>query len=185
MPFGGSPRPARCCHWIGQQTLILPGSIADNIRLGRPAATRTEVERAAAAAGLSDVVARLPNGLDTELGEGAWGLSTGEARRIAIARAFLRDADLWVLDEPTSHLDPDAEADVIGALREAARGRTVIVATHSAPLAHAADTVLVASAATVHPPGRRSPYEPRRPAYRGWAGPGGSSPAPRSRARPQ
>ncbi len=130
--------------------MILPGSIADNICLGRPAATRTEVERAAAAAGLSDVVARLPNGLDTELGEGGWGLSTGEARRIAIARAFLRDAELWALDEPTSHLDPGAEADVIDALRVAARDRTVIVATHSAPLARAADTVLVVSDGTVH-----------------------------------
>jgi ATP-binding cassette, subfamily C, bacterial CydD len=139
------------CAWIGQQTVILPGSIADNIRLGRPDATRTEVERAAATAGLSDVVARLADGLDTKLGEGGWGLSTGEARRIAIARAFLRDAGLWVLDEPTSHLDPDAEADVIDALRVAARGRTIIVVTHSAPLARAADTVLVVSAGTVRP----------------------------------
>jgi ATP-binding cassette subfamily C protein CydD len=147
---GTLPPQLGSCAWIGQQTAILPGSIADNIGLGRPGATRTEIERAADAAGLSEVVARLPRGLDTELGEGGWGLSTGEARRIAIARAFLRDAELWVLDEPTAHLDQDAEADVIEALRVAARGRTVIMATHSAPLARTADTVLVISDGTVH-----------------------------------
>jgi ATP-binding cassette subfamily C protein CydD len=147
---GTLPPQLGSCAWIGQQTVILPGSIADNIGLGRPGATRTEVERAADAAGLSEVVARLPRRLDTELGEGGSGLSTGEARRIAIARAFLRDAELWVLDEPTAHLDQDAEADVIEALRGAARGHTVIVATHAAPLARAADTVLVISDGTVH-----------------------------------
>jgi ATP-binding cassette subfamily C protein CydD len=147
---GTLPPQLGSCAWIGQQTAILPGSIADNIGLGRPGATQTEIEQAADAAGLSDVAARLPRGLDTELGEGGWGLSTGEARRIAIARAFLRDAELWLLDEPTAHLDQDAEADLIDALRVAARGRTVIVTTHSAPLARAADTVLVISDGTVH-----------------------------------
>jgi ATP-binding cassette subfamily C protein CydD len=76
------------------------------------------------------------------VGEGGSGLSTGEARRIAIARAFLTNAELWVLDEPTAHLDRDAEARVIDALHGATQGRTVVVATHSAPLARSADTVL-------------------------------------------
>jgi ATP-binding cassette, subfamily C, bacterial CydD len=139
------------CAWIGQQTVILPGSIGDNVHIGRPAASRADVAAAVAAAGLADVVAALPEGLDTQLGEGGWGLSTGEARRIAIARAFLRDAGLWVLDEPTAHLDPDAEAQVIDALRAATQGRTVIVATHSAALAGCADTVLTIADATVQP----------------------------------
>jgi ATP-binding cassette subfamily C protein CydD len=130
------------CAWIGQQTVLLPGSIRDNIRIGRPGAGPSEVEKAVAAAGLTDVVARLPQGLGTSLGEGGSGVSTGEARRIAIARAFLSDASLWLLDEPTAHLDPEAEAHVIDALRRATRGRTVVVATHSAALARAADTVL-------------------------------------------
>jgi ATP-binding cassette subfamily C protein CydD len=137
------------CAWIGQQTVILPGTIGDNIRIGRPDASRVEVERAVAAARLNDVVAALPDGLDTQLGEGGWGLSTGEARRVAIARAFLRDADLWVLDEPTAHLDPDAEARVIDALRTATDGRTVVVATHSAALARSAETVLTVEDGTV------------------------------------
>ncbi|MGW0583770.1 ATP-binding cassette domain-containing protein, partial [Streptomyces sp. NPDC002920] len=92
--------------------------------------------------GLNTVIERLPDGLDTRLGEGGWGVSTGEARRIAIARAFLRGARLWLLDEPTAHLDADSEHDVVAALRRATDGCTVIVATHSAPLAATADTVL-------------------------------------------
>jgi ATP-binding cassette subfamily C protein CydD len=147
---GGAVAPQLgSCAWIGQQTVMLPGSIADNIRIGRPAASFAELSRAAAAAGLADVVAQLPEGLDTPLGEGGWGLSSGEARRIAIARAFLRDAELWVLDEPTAHLDPAAEAQVISALRVAAGGRTVVVATHSAALARAADEVVTVSGAAV------------------------------------
>ncbi|GAA4636780.1 thiol reductant ABC exporter subunit CydD [Actinoallomurus vinaceus] len=138
------------CAWIGQQTVLLPGTIRDNIRLGRPAAGPVDVERAVAAAGLAEVVARLPGGLDTPLGERGLGLSTGEARRIAIARAFLSDAELWVIDEPTAHLDPDAEAQIIAALRTATKGRTVIVATHSAAVARCADTVLGILDGTTH-----------------------------------
>ena len=146
---GPVPPDLGSCAWIGQQTVILPGSIADNIRLGRRDASLAEVRQAAAAAGLAGVLARLGRGLDTQLGEGGWGLSTGEARRIAIARAFLRQAGLWVLDEPTAHLDPDAEAAVIDALKAATGGRTVIVATHSAALARSAGTVLAIADGTV------------------------------------
>jgi ATP-binding cassette subfamily C protein CydD len=148
---GASPPRLGGCAWIGQQTVLLPGSIGDNIRIGRPTACRAEVQRAAAAAGLAGVVARLPDGLDTALGEGGWGLSTGEARRIAIARAFLRDAQLWVLDEPTAHLDRDAEAGVIDALQRATQGRTIIVATHSRALAGCADTMLDVAEGTTRP----------------------------------
>jgi ATP-binding cassette subfamily C protein CydD len=149
-PTGESPPHLGGCAWIGQQTVLLPASIGDNIRIGCPAAGRAEVEHAVAAAGLADVVARLPEGLDTLLGEGGAGLSTGEARRVAIARAFLSDAWLWVLDEPTAHLDVDAEAQVIDALHTATQGRTVVVATHSAPLARSADTVLSVADGALH-----------------------------------
>jgi ATP-binding cassette subfamily C protein CydD len=147
---GVSPPHLGGCAWIGQQTVLLPGSISDNVRIGRPAASRAEVDRAVVAAGLADVAARLPDGLGTPVGEGGWGLSTGEARRIAIARAFLSDAELWVLDEPTAHLDAAAEARVIDALHAATRGRTVIAATHSAALARSADTVLSLADRTLH-----------------------------------
>jgi ATP-binding cassette, subfamily C, bacterial CydD len=139
------------CAWIGQQTVILPGSVSDNIRLGRPGASQADIEQAAAAAGLAEVVARLPRGLDTGLGEGGFGLSAGEARRIAIARAFLRHADLWLLDEPTAHLDAESEAKVTAALHSATQGRTVIVATHSPALARSADTVLAITGTTLSP----------------------------------
>jgi ATP-binding cassette subfamily C protein CydD len=147
---GGTPPHLGGCAWIGQQTVLLPGTISDNIRIGRPTASLAEVQHAVAAAGLADLVARLPQGLDTPLGERGSGLSTGEARRIAIARAFLSDAELWVLDEPTAHLDPNIEAQIIDALRNATQGRTVIVATHSAAVARRADTVLSIANGTIH-----------------------------------
>lgn len=141
-PSGASEPWLGGCAWIGQQTVLLPGSIGDNIRIGRPGASLSDVEHAVHAAGLTAVVARLPLGLDTPLGEGGAGLSTGEARRVAIARAFLSDAGLWVLDEPTAHLDAGTEAEIILALRNATRGRTVVVATHSAAVARSAGHLL-------------------------------------------
>jgi ATP-binding cassette subfamily C protein CydD len=154
---GVSPPHLGGCAWIGQQTVILPGTISDNIRIGRSTASLAEVEHAVAAAGLADLVARLPQGLDTPLGEGGSGLSTGEARRIAIARAFLIDAELWVLDEPTAHLDANTEVQIIDALHNVTQGRTVIVATHSAPLAHSADILLSIADGTVHATGSAMP----------------------------
>jgi ATP-binding cassette subfamily C protein CydD len=146
---GFSPPHLGACAWIGQQTVLLPGSVGDNIRLARPSASPADIDRAVVAAGLADVVSRLPHGLDTPLGEGGWGLSTGEARRIAVARALLRDAGLWILDEPTAHLDADAEALVVDVLRTASRGRTVVVATHSLALAQCADTVFTLADGTL------------------------------------
>ncbi|MDP4504958.1 ABC transporter ATP-binding protein/permease [Nonomuraea turcica] len=136
--------------WVGQHTVLLDATVGDNIRLGRPDATDHQLEQAVDAAGLRPVIERLPGGLDTRLGEGGWGVSTGEVRRIAIARAFVRGAGLWVLDEPTAHLDADSEHDVVEALRRATRGCTVIIATHSAALAAAADTVLAIDNGRLH-----------------------------------
>jgi ATP-binding cassette subfamily C protein CydD len=149
-PAGASRPHLGACVWIGQQTVLLPGSIADNIRIARPSATPADIEHAVAAAGLTDVVARLPHGLDTRLGEGGAGLSTGEARRVAVARAFLRDTGLWILDEPTAHLDPAAEARIIDVLRTATQGRTVVVATHSPALARRADTLFSLADGILH-----------------------------------
>ncbi|WP_405863708.1 ABC transporter ATP-binding protein/permease [Streptomyces sp. NBC_00005] len=130
------------CAWVGQQTVLLDATVRDNIRLGRPDATEQQIRQAVEAAGLRAVIEGLPEGLNTRLGEGGWGVSTGEARRIAIARAFLRGARLWLLDEPTAHLDSDSEREVVEALRRATDGCTVIIATHSFPLAAAAHGVL-------------------------------------------
>ena len=123
---------ARLTAWIGQRPVLFAGTIAENIRFARPEATEAEIIEAARAARVSEFAATLPAGLDTNIGEGGFGLSGGQAQRVAIARAFLRNAPLLLLDEPTAHLDPATEADVLDSLRRLAIGRTVILASHSA-----------------------------------------------------
>ncbi|MGC8470098.1 MAG: thiol reductant ABC exporter subunit CydD [Acetobacteraceae bacterium] len=126
---------ARFTAWVGQRPMLFAGTIAENIRFARPEATDAEVAEAARLAHVDRFAAELPRGLETPVGEGGFGLSGGQAQRIAIARAFLKDAPLLLLDEPTAHLDPLSEGEVLEGLRRLALGRTVILATHSA-LAH-------------------------------------------------
>jgi len=123
---------SRMTAWIGQSPVIFAGTIRDNIRFGREDATDAEVEAAARAARIAQFADALPQGLDTPVGEGGYGLSGGQAQRVAIARAFVRNAPLLLLDEPTAHLDPATEADVLDSLGRLALGRTVILASHSA-----------------------------------------------------
>jgi ATP-binding cassette subfamily C protein CydD len=123
---------SRLTAWIGQRPVLFAGTIRENIRFARPEATEAEIDAAARAARVTEFAARLPAGLDTIVGEGGFGLSGGQAQRVAIARAFLKNAPLLLLDEPTAHLDPATEADVLESLRRLAIGRTVILASHSA-----------------------------------------------------
>ncbi|MBN8891841.1 MAG: thiol reductant ABC exporter subunit CydD [Rhodospirillales bacterium 70-18] len=127
---------ARLIAWIGQRPVLFAGSIRDNIRFARPEATEDEVAEAARFARLDGVAALLPQGLDTKVGEGGHGLSGGQAQRVAIARAFLKNAPILLMDEPTAHLDPLTEAEVLESLKRLTVGRTVILASHSAA-AHA------------------------------------------------
>lgn len=127
---------SRLTAWIGQQPMLFAASIEDNIRFARPEASETELAAAVAFARLDSLAASLPQGLRTLIGEGGYGLSGGQAQRIAIARAFLKNAPLLLLDEPTSHLDPATEAEVLDSLRRLAIGRTVLIASH-ASAAHA------------------------------------------------
>ncbi len=127
---------ARMTAWIGQRPMLFAGSIRDNIRFARPEAGDAEVAEAARAARIDGFAAALPQGLDTVVGEGGYGLSGGQAQRVAIARAFLKNAPLLLLDEPTAHLDPATETEVLEGLRRLTIGRTVILASHSAA-AHA------------------------------------------------
>ena len=127
---------SRLTAWIGQRPVLFAGSIRENIRFARPDAAAEEVEAAARAARVDGFAAELPKGLDTEVGEGGFGLSGGQAQRVAIARAFLKNAPLLLLDEPTAHLDPATEAEVLESLKRLAIGRTVILASHAAA-AHA------------------------------------------------
>ena len=122
--------------WIGQRPVLFAGTIRENIRFARPEATDPDIEDAARAAKVTEFAAALPQGLETPIGEGGFGLSGGQAQRVAIARAFLRDAPLLLLDEPTAHLDPATEADILDSLRRLTIGRTVILASHSSA-AHA------------------------------------------------
>lgn len=127
---------SRLTAWIGQRPVLFAGSIRDNIRFARPEATDAQIDEAARNARVAEFAASLPQGLDTPVGEGGYGLSGGEAQRVAIARAFLKIAPLLLLDEPTAHLDPATEAEVLESLRRLAIGRTVLLASHSSA-AHA------------------------------------------------
>ena len=122
---------SRLTAWVGQRPVLFAGTIRDNIRFARPEATEAEVEEAARNARVGEFAAALPDGLDTRVGEGGYGLSGGQAQRLAIARAFLKNAPLLLLDEPTAHLDPATEADVLDSLRRLALGRTVILVSHA------------------------------------------------------
>lgn len=127
---------SRLTAWVGQRPLLFAASLRENIAFGRPEATAAEIENAARRARVLDFAADLPHGLDTAIGEGGYGLSGGQAQRVAIARAFLRNAPLVLLDEPTAHLDPATEREVLDSLRRLTAGRTTILASHSAA-AHA------------------------------------------------
>jgi thiol reductant ABC exporter CydD subunit len=132
----------RLVAWMPQRPTIFAGSVADNIRLGAPGAVADEVGTAVAAAGLEPVVASLPDGLETRIGEGGRRLSAGERQRVALARAFLRDAPLLVLDEPTAHLDTETARSVASGIERLSAGRTTLLVVHHPALAAGADEIL-------------------------------------------
>ncbi len=128
--------------WVPQRPVILRGTVAENIRLGDAVAADARVVEAAVLAGADRFVRALPQGYATVVGDGGRPLSAGERRRIALARAFLRDAPLVVLDEPTADLDPDAADVVAEAVVRLASGRTTLLITHRPELVAAADRVV-------------------------------------------
>ncbi len=118
----------------------------DNIRLARPGATRGEIEHAAQMAGAAEFIQRLPRGYDTQIGERGVRLSGGEAQRLAIARAFLKDAPVLIMDESTSSLDPESERLIGLALERLMRDRTVLVIAHRLNTVYRADRIAVLQA---------------------------------------
>ena len=129
--------------FVPQRPMLFRGTVADNIRLGDPSATLDRVRAAAELAGAHAFVSRLPERYDTVVGEGGRQLSAGERRRIALARAWLRDARLVLLDEPTADLDPVSAALVGDTIERLRAGRTVLLVAHRPELVVHADRVVV------------------------------------------
>jgi thiol reductant ABC exporter CydD subunit len=128
--------------WVPQHPTVFSGTVADNIRLGNAGADQASVVAAARLAGADAFVRALPDGYETAVGDGGRPLSAGEERRLALARAFLSDAPLVVLDEPTADLDPES-AEIVGtAVERLANGRAVLLIAHRPELARRADRVV-------------------------------------------
>lgn len=143
LPRIDKPLWRRQLAWIGQHPVLFHGSIKENIRLGSPAAADADIQRAAAAARVTDFANRLPRDIDTLVGEQGWGLSRGQAQRVALARVFLKDAPILLLDEPTAGLDAENERLVLDGLQKFAAGRIVLMVTHRLENVREADKILV------------------------------------------
>ncbi|MFD3491701.1 thiol reductant ABC exporter subunit CydD [Streptomyces sp. NPDC058690] len=155
--------------WVPQRPQLFAGTIAENVRLARPDADDGAVTAALQDAGACDFVAELPDGAQTLLGEDGAGLSAGQRQRLALARAFLADRPLLLLDEPTASLDGETEAGIVEAVRRLAAGRTVLLVVHRPALLSVADRVVVLEPAAapergrVMVPGEAAAVVPRQP----------------------
>lgn len=133
----------RMIAFVPQDPYLFTGTVADNLRFAKPEATDEELKSAAEAAHLQEVIDRLPSGWDTKIGERGMALSAGEAQRLAIARALLRDSPIVVLDEPTSNVDLASERAIAEGLSRLTAGRTVVVIAHRFSTVVDADRVVV------------------------------------------
>ena len=127
--------------YVTQETHLFHDSIANNIAIAKPGATREEIMEAAKKASIHDFIMTLPKGYDTEVGELGDTLSGGEKQRIGIARAFLHDAPMILMDEPTSNLDSLNEGIILKSLKESARKKTVVLVSHRVSTMNVADVV--------------------------------------------
>jgi ATP-binding cassette subfamily C protein CydD len=135
--------------WIGQNPVLFHGTLGANIRMGNPQASPAALAAAMCAARVEEFARRLPQGLDSPVGEKGVGLSRGQAQRVALARAFLKDAPLLLLDEPTTGLDTENEALVLEAMGTLMAGRTVLYATHRLENLPRAERIVVLEAGRI------------------------------------
>ncbi len=152
---------------VDQEPYVFNASVEENVRYARPGASDEEVRAAARAAGLEDFLASLPEGGATPAGEQGMTLSSGERQRIAVARAFLADPAVLVLDEATANLDPASEERVIAGYEAVMAGRTTILVTHRFDLANKADRIVVLEGGRVVEQGRPEELTRRRGAFYG------------------
>jgi ATP-binding cassette, subfamily C, bacterial CydCD len=145
VPVGGIPAETwrERIAWVSQDSFLFNDSVEANIRLGRPQASQDEVEQAAKLANAHDFILELPNGYATEIGERGARLSAGQAQRIALARAFLKDAPTLILDEPSAHLDPENEALIMDAVERLMSGRTTLVIAHRLNTIYQSDQIIL------------------------------------------
>jgi ABC-type multidrug transport system fused ATPase/permease subunit len=150
---------------VMQDSLVLSGTIRDNLRYGRLDASDAEIEEAARAAQAHDFIMALPQGYDTTVGEGGQGLSGGQKQRISVARAFLKDAPILILDEPTAALDNITEASIFETLRQLQAGRTTFVIAHRLSTVRAAHRILVLDHGRIVGEGRHDDLLGTNPLY--------------------
>lgn len=154
--------------YLLQDSYFFDGTIRDNIACGRPGAAVSQIEAAAKNAKAHDFIMSLPAGYDTWIGENGAALSGGEKQRIAIARAFLKDAPVLLMDEPTSALDPQTEAAVQEVLVHLMAGRTVIIAAHRLSTIRDADKILVLENGSVVEEGTHAELLQQKGRYAHW-----------------
>jgi len=152
--------------WVPQRPTLFDATIADNIRLGCPDASDEAVMRAAQAAGAEAFITALPDGYETRIGERGARLSGGQAQRIALARAFLKDAPLIVLDEATANLDPQTEAALLEAMRALLRGRTALIIAHRLRAVRQANQIVVLSGGRIVQTGTHAALQEQPGLYR-------------------
>ena len=151
---------------VEQSPFIFHATVAENVRYARPEATEADVQRAIHAAGLSDLMASMPEDINTVVGERGSQLSAGERQRVAIARAYLAEPSVLIFDEATGALDPMSEAAVLSGYDALMRGRTTVLITHRIDLARQADRVVVLKNGRVAEDGRLSDLETQGTAFR-------------------
>ncbi len=152
--------------FVFQHNHLIKGTVLDNVRLGKPDASPEDVEKALESAQCSDIIGKLPEGLDTVIGPGGVYLSGGEVQRIAIARAILRDSPIIIMDEATAFADPENEHLIQKAFEELARGRTVLLIAHRLTTVMNADTICVMDNGSVIESGRHSELMDREGRYK-------------------